>query len=721
MRHYLWLPALLLALTLTACAPAPPPDVPTSTTTGGMTTPTGVSSAPTATLPSSPTTPPASPPSPTGTPALPTTRLDPATAGRIARVGSVGLGGFISLAVHGDTLLAGTTAGIAWLRLPDLDLVRFEAVGPAYDLVLSPDGALLAHSAPAGTDQGRTILRRAADAAPLAELQGSAPRFAPDGQTLTTSSPFYELAGATWLWRAATGAPIAELVGSAPRFSDDSRYIATVETRLEDPSTTRVYPTGGQQPLLEAEGGTPAFSPDSSLVAVVQDAQVAVYRLPDGKRTTGLPGSFVSAVAFSLDSRELLSVEGPDLIVWDIATGRERRRLPEVNRAGELPPSEEPRFAPRRDSLATLTPLLGDCPPGGARISATDDGAVLYEDEASVSVAYAPDGTRIALGRNGQARVVDLTSGAVAERDLPEYTGIAFGPDGATLALTTVVSDEQSRLVGRVELWDLITGARRAVLATAPEDFVFDLSRLRFSPDGQRISALARYGCAAIGFSKIITWNTADGVMVSEIADLPPVVDETGVPIDSAPTVLAFAPDGSTAAWRDPEGKLVLRRPSGAEQTLETPTDPTALAFTDDGATLAIGTAAGDVWLLTVRDGALRSIDRVGGSVEALSVSSDATRLVGLARGEAWIWALERGARLARWSVARDATDPHLSADGELLLVNTPAGPVFYAAANGQPAGELEGPASALALDPGQRLAATISGGRALLWGVPSR
>ncbi|MFQ3662201.1 MAG: hypothetical protein SNJ69_07370 [Chloroflexaceae bacterium] len=721
MRHHLWLPALLLTLALTACAPTLPPEVPSSTTASAVTTPAGTGSAPTATLPSTPTTPPESPPPPTGTPALPTTRLSPETVGQIAPVHSVGLGGFLSLALGGDALLAGTTAGIARLRLPDLDLVHFEAVGPAYDLVLSPDGALLAHSAPASANEGRTVLRLAADATPLAELRGSLPRFAPDGQTLTTSSPFGELSGVTWLWSAVTGAPIAELAGSAPRFSDDARYIATVETRLEDPSVTRVYPTGGNQPLLEAEGATPAFSPDSSLVAVVQDAQVAVYRLPDGERTVGLSGGFVSAVAFSLDSRELLGVEGPDLIVWDLATGREQRRLAGVNRAGELPPSEEPRFAPRRDTLATLTPLLGDCPPGGARVSATADGAVLYEDEASVSVAYAPDGARVALGRNGQARIVDLASGAVAERDLQEYTGIAFGPDGATLALTTVVSDENSRLVGQVELWDLATGTRRAVLATAPEDFVFALSRLRFSPDGQRVSALARYGCAAIGFSKIITWNTADGAMVSEIQDLPPAVDGAGVLMDSAPTVLAFTPDGSTAAWRDPEGRLVLRRPSGAEQVLKTPTDPTALAFTDDGATLAIGTEAGDVWLLSVSDGALRSIDRAGGSVEALSVSSDATRMVGLANGEVWIWELERGTRLDRWSVAREATEPHLSADGELLLVNTPTGPIFYAAAGGQPVGNLEVPASALTLDPEQRLAVTITGGRALLWGILSR
>lgn len=615
----------------------------------------------------------------------------------------------------------GTTAGIAWLRLPDLDLARFEAVGPVYDLALSPDGALLAHAAPADDEQGRTILRRAADAAPIAELRGGAPRFSPDGNLLATSSPSYQLdEGVTWLWRAADGAPVAELPGIAPRFSDDARYLATIENKLEDPSITRVYPAGGDQPLLEVEGATPAFSPDGGQVAVVLDAQVTVYSLPDGAQITRLPGSLVSAVAFSPDGRDLLSVDGPDLIVWDLASGRERRRLAGVNRAGDLPPSEEPRFSPRRDTLATLTPLLGDCPPGGARVSATTDGAMRYEDDASVSVVYAPDGKRIALGRNGQVRVADLAGGAVAERDLAAYTDIAFSPDGATLALTAVVSDEESRLVGQVELWDVATGARRAVLATAPEDFVFALSGLRFSPDGRRISALARYSCAAIGFSKIVTWSATDGRIVSEIRDLPPAVDEAGDSLDSAPQVLAFAPDGSAAAWRDPEGNLVLRRSNGEEKTLKTPADPTALAFSDDGATLAIGVAAGEVWLLTLKDGALRNAGRTGDRVEALSFGPDGTRLVGLAGGTAFVWDAERGAQLARWPVAPDASDPRLSADGQLLLVNTPGGPVFYATASGQQAGAFKTPASALALEPGQLLVATISGGRALLWGAPS-
>jgi hypothetical protein len=109
------------------------------------------------------------------------------------------------------------------------------------------------------------------------------------------------------------------------------------------------------------------------------------------------------------------------------------------------------------------------------QVSATADGAARYEDDASVALAYAPDGQRIALGRNGQVRVVDLAGGVVAQRDLSAYTSVAFGPDGATLALATVVSDENSRLVGQVDLWDIAASARRAVLATAPEDFVFDL------------------------------------------------------------------------------------------------------------------------------------------------------------------------------------------------------------------------------------------------------
>ena len=713
MHHHLRLLTLLLVLTFSACTSPGLAElpVPTATITAVAPTDTAIAPAP---------APPEAPPS-TGAPALPTTRLDPETVGRIARLRAIGLGDFVSLTLSDETLLVGTTDGIAWLRLPDLDLARFEAVGAAYDLALSPDGALLAHATPADDDRGRAILRRAANAAPIAELQGGAPRFAPGGQFLATSNPLYALAGVTWLWRAADGAPVAQLPGNAPRFSDDGRYLATVEIGFEAPSITRVYPTADSRPVLEIEGYALAFSADGSLVAVAQEAGVAVYSLPDGRQTTSLPGVVASAVAFSSDGRELLSVDGADLVVLDLTTGREQRRFAGVNRAGELPPAEEPRFSPRRDTLLTLTPLLGDCPPGGARVSATADGATRYEDDASVAAAYAPNGQRVALGRSGQVRVVNLADGAVAERDVAAYTDIAFGPDGATLALATIVSDEDSHLLGQVELWDVAASARRAVLATVPEDFVFALSGLRVSPDGRRISALARYGCAAIGFSKIVTWNIADGRIASQIQDLPPAVDETGNPLDSAPAVLAFAPDGSTAAWRDAAGNLTLRRPDGAEQALTTPTDPTALAFTDDGATLAIGTATGEVWLLAVGDGALRSVGRADAAVEGLSFGPDRTRLVGLASGAAIVWDAEQGAQLARWPVVREASGPRLSADGQLLLVNAPSGPVFYATANGRQTGALGEPASAVALGPEQRLAATISGGRVVLWGTPSQ
>lgn len=732
--------ALLLALLLAACAPQPPveptaapartPPAPSGTSLPVATPEANVTRPPAETVAPAPSVtpappPPASPtqsmPPPTATPELPAALIGPETAGRLEALRTVGLGGLFdsAFAPAGDALLVATNAGIAWLRLPGLAPARFAGVGPAYDIALAPDGSLLAYTTPSDAEAGRTALRRAADMAPLAELEGSYPAFSPDGQTLATSTLRYNEPATTWLWAAGDGAPLAELAGGEPRFSPDGRYIATVETRLSAPSVTRVYPAGGGDPLLDVEATSPAFSPDGERLAVSRDGQVEVYALPGGELGTTVRTRVEAAPAFSADGRELLIVAGPDLIVWDLAANRELRRLPGVNRAEELFLGDGPYFSPRADTLATLEPPLGDCAPGGVQISSTDDGAVVYADDESYSVDYGPDGELVALSRGSLLRLVDLASGAAIERDLPAYEAVAFSPSGATMAISTIAVDAAGRVVGRVELLDVITGERQAVLETVPEDFVFSLSGLRFSPDGERLSALARYGCAAIGLNKILTWELAGGTLASEIPEVAPLVDESGSLADGAPEALAFAPDGSVAAWSDGAGGLVLGGPDGEQRAVDTGAEPTAVDITADGAGVALGDADGQVQLFAAGGSEGRLLAELDGPVDALRFSDDQRLIVALSGGEAIVWALPAGDELARFGVGEGAEAPALSADGLLLLLREPAGAALYELAGGRRVGLAEGDVEDAALGPGQRLLATVDGWRVQLWGVP--
>src|SRR5262249_26179841 len=93
-------------------------------------------------------------------------------------------------------------------------------------------------------------------------------------------------------------------------------------------------------------------------------------------------------------------------------------------------------------------------------------------------LAFAPDGRTLAAARydgTGQAPSSDVRLwDAAAGRSLPQafltgcgITALAFSPDGRTLGLGTGETYRPVRAgppVGQVELWDVATGERKAVL-----------------------------------------------------------------------------------------------------------------------------------------------------------------------------------------------------------------------------------------------------------------
>jgi hypothetical protein len=99
---------------------------------------------------------------------------------------SIGYGRAIQAAVAPDaTLLAvATSAGLAWLELPTLRHLRFDAVEGGVDQVaFSPDGQTVIINWAVDSNDARSELRRVADGAVVTTLEGQAkPIFWPDGQ-----------------------------------------------------------------------------------------------------------------------------------------------------------------------------------------------------------------------------------------------------------------------------------------------------------------------------------------------------------------------------------------------------------------------------------------------------------------------------------------------------------------------------------------------------------
>jgi len=369
--------------------------------------------------------------------------------------------------------------------------------------------------------------------------------------------------------------------------------------------------------------------------------------------------------------------------------------------------------------MASFEMSLGDCPPAGVRLSATSDGRVIYEDDSSYSAAFSPDGSRAAMLPDQSVRVVELASGASAERAMVGYEAAAFSPSGATMAATSIGYDAENRPVSRVELWDLVSNELRGILKTDPADFGFSLSHMRFSPDGARLTALARYGCAAIGFNKLLTWDIATGALIGESVEVPPLFDESGAPTDGSPNALAFVGDGSVAAWRGEAGTPILWREGVGELELEASELPTAMAFTPDAQLLAVGDETGGVTLYSVADGSVGASFQAGAELRELRYSDDGALLLGLRFDDTVVaWGAD-GAELARFAAGADSAGLSLSADKAVLALIEPGGVALYGLEGGALLGRVEGAVSDAALGPGRRLLASVRDGRVLLWGAP--
>ena len=455
---------------------------------------------------------------------------------------------------------------------------------------------------------------------------GTVVAFSPDGNTVATGATD----GNIRLWNAATrletGAPMSSDAQpvDAVAFSPDGPLVAAANSdgnvQLWNAATQQE--AGSALATGPAEIGALAFSPDGKILATGgRDGAARLWHVSTGSPvgTTMATGYAVGTLTFSADGTTLATAESDGTTeLWNVATQTQTgAALTAQGSAGV----NSLAFSPTADALATGTsngtiqlwspaafhqtsallavgaigrPAAGHAPAAlsaSGRILAAADGhgtvrvwdvtrrraagVPLASYGAVTALSLSPDGGTLAVAGDGvqlwrTATGQQLGTALPASAGNGVYGGVAFSPDGATLA--TIGAD------GTARLWKVATQQEIGALLNvgAPGTFT---GTVTFSPDGKILVTAGAGGQTRL-------WSVATHKPVGK-----------AMASGAATTVLAFSADGITLATAGTDGSIRLwdvatQQEIGAPMTADTQPVYTA-AFSPDGTTLATAGADG--------------------------------------------------------------------------------------------------------------------------------
>ena len=375
------------------------------------------------------------------------------------------------------------------------------------------------------------------------------------------------------------------------------------------------------------------FSPDGTQLAVGGSIGVWLYDVSTGKETSLFPG-ICRSLAFSPDGRFLVNGGDDTTILWEVATGRkvtphdplpaasvlwfskDNKTLVALNESGdtirwidtdtgkhnikkiENRLDSHPRevYALTHDKVAIAEDsgilALWNTKSGkkvstltGAAEKLQADGVKGIEFNRIISLAFSPDGTRLACGKKDRTvRLWDTTSnnepillqkqslsGALLRSTQELVDGpnaLLFSPDGKILAC----GEGQN-----VKLWDITTGE----LITTFKGHIGLVHYLAFSPDGSILASASKDGT-------VLYWN------INTEDQLPPNITEHTNPVEtlsfmkgSSSTLASVAYSGIITLWDLETSQRTTHRTKTAFENTRYGLETIPLAFSPDGTKLA--------------------------------------------------------------------------------------------------------------------------------------